>query len=89
LAVDVKGNTIRCGDISIPLPALPWPKPEIHVFLDASVIESFIGERQAITSRVYSLNPGETTLEIATTGVKSLEVSRWALNSISPDRLTT
>ncbi|HUN84368.1 MAG TPA: glycoside hydrolase family 32 protein [Terracidiphilus sp.] len=89
LTVDVKGDAIRCGEVNIPLPALPWPKPEVHIFLDASVIETFIGEQEAITSRVYSLNPGETELEIAIIGVKSLEVSRWPLEAISPDRLTT
>jgi len=89
LAVDVAGNAIRCGKIAFPLPSLPWPRPALRVFLDGSVIESFIGGREAITSRVYALKPGETQIEVIVTGEKPLEMSHWPLNPISSDRLTT
>jgi beta-fructofuranosidase len=89
LTVDVSGNAIRCGDISFPLPSLPWPRPTLRLLLDGSVIESFIGAREALTSRVYSLQPDETELEVTVTGNKSVALSQWSLDSISPDRLTT
>jgi beta-fructofuranosidase len=89
LAIDVAGNAIRCGKINIPLPSLPWPRPALRIFLDASVIESFIGGREAITSRVYALKPGESQIEVNVTGEKSIEMSHWPLNPISPNRLTT
>jgi beta-fructofuranosidase len=88
LTIDVAGNLIHCGAISFPLPSLPWPRPSLHLFLDGSVIESFIGGREAITSRVYSLKPGQTELEVSFNGEKTIELSHWALNPISPDRLT-
>jgi hypothetical protein len=59
------------------------------VFLDGSVIESFIGGREALTSRVYGIKPGETTLEVAMTGGDRVALSHWPLAAISPDRLTT
>jgi hypothetical protein len=59
------------------------------MFLDGSVIESFIGGREAITSRVYDLKVGDTQLEIAFTGKQSRMLSHWPLNTISTDRLTT
>ena len=89
LAVDVAGNAVRCGKVSLPLPSLPWPRPILRIFLDGSVIESFIGGREAITSRVYVLKPRETELEISLTGKRSIEISQWPLAPISPDRLTT
>ncbi|HLY41362.1 MAG TPA: glycoside hydrolase family 32 protein [Terracidiphilus sp.] len=88
ITLDGSGNTVRCGEISFPLPGLPWPRPALHMFLDGSVLECFIGGREAITSRVYSVVPSATEIEI-TTGSKSAEVSLWPLESISPDRLTT
>ncbi|HEY6491133.1 MAG: glycoside hydrolase family 32 protein [Terracidiphilus sp.] len=88
LVIDVHGNAIRCGDLSFPLPGLPWPHPSLRLFLDGSVIESFLGGREALTSRVYSIRPGDTTLEVTVTG-KSLALSHWPLTTISPDRLTT
>jgi beta-fructofuranosidase len=89
LTIDVRGNAVRCGEISFPLPSLPWPHPDLRLFLDGSVIESFIGEREALTSRVYSLKPGETEFEISVTGDRSVQLEHWPLAAISPDRLTT
>ncbi len=89
LMVDVAGNSVQCGDVSFPLPNLPWPRPVLRVFLDASVIESFIGGREAITSRVYSLRPGETELEVSVQGAKSIELSQWPMDAISSDRMAT
>jgi beta-fructofuranosidase len=89
LSVDVAANAVRCGEANFPLPSLPWPRPTLRLFLDGSVIEAFVGEREAITSRVYGLKPGETELEITLTGKKSIELQMWPLDAISSDRLTT
>ena len=89
LTVDVAGNAVRCGDISFPLPGLPWSRPGLRMFLDGSVIESFIGGREAITSRCYALKPGETEIEIAVTGKAKMQLELWPLKAISADRLTT
>jgi hypothetical protein len=89
LLIDVAGNSIRCGGISFQLPSLPWPRSRLRVFLDGSIIESFIGGREAITSRVYALKPGETELEVTVSGAKNVDLSHWPINAISPDRLTT
>jgi hypothetical protein len=59
------------------------------MFLDGSIIESFIGGREALTSRVYGLKPGETEIEVSLSGPKNVELSLWPLDAISPDRLTT
>lgn len=89
LAIDPAANEIRCNSSSFPLPSLPWPRPDLRLFMDASVIESFIGGREAITSRVYAIKPEETKLEITINGAKSIDLSHWPLNPISADRLTT
>lgn len=89
LTVDVPSETVRCGDISFPFPGLPWPRPELRMFLDGSIIECFIGGREALTSRVYGLKPGETELEIAVAGDRAIEVDHWPLSAISTDRLTS
>lgn len=89
LVIDVAGNAVRCGDIGFPLPGLPWPRPTLRLFLDGSVVEAFIGGREALTSRVYGLKAGETDIEVSLTGKESAIISRWPLDAISPDRLTT
>jgi beta-fructofuranosidase len=89
LTIDVAGNAIQCGDVSFPLPSLPWPRPGLRMFLDGSMIESFIGGREALTSRVYTLKPGETELEVASEGAGHFELEVWPLKTISPDRMTT
>jgi beta-fructofuranosidase len=88
LAVDVAANAIRCGKASFPLPGQPWPRPVLRLYLDGSVIESFVGGREALTSRAYGLKAGETELEVALEGGKGCEVSLWPLGAISGNRLT-
>ncbi len=89
LTIDVPAKEVRCGDIRFPLPGLPWPNPSLRLFLDGSVIESFIGGREALTSRVYTLKPNETELEITLSGNGHSALETWPLNPISLDRLTT
>jgi beta-fructofuranosidase len=89
LLIDVAGNSIRCGGINFQLPSLPWPRPRLRLFLDGSIIESFVGGREAITSRVYALKPGETELEVTVSGAKNVDLSHWPIHAISSDRLTT
>jgi hypothetical protein len=89
LTVDVAGNAVRCGDLSFPLPSLPWPRPSLQVFVDGSVIETFIADRETLTSRVYAMRPGETELEVSVEGNRGVLISQWPLEAISKDRLTT
>ncbi len=88
LTADVRGNAVRCGDISFPMPSPPWTKPMLRLLLDGSVIEAFICGREALTSRVYSLQPGQTDLEISVKGASSVTLSHWPLAAISANRLT-
>jgi beta-fructofuranosidase len=89
LTVDVAGNAIRSGETTFPLPSLPWPRPGLRMFLDGSVIESFVGGREALTSRVYTVKPGETELEVSVSGKEQVALELWPLHAISPDRLTS
>jgi beta-fructofuranosidase len=89
LDIDTAGSLIRSPDQNFPILSLPWPNPSLRVFLDGSVIEAFIGGREALTSRVYTIRPGETTLEVAMTGGNEAALSHWPIAAISPDRLTT
>ena len=89
LSVDVAGSAVHCGGASFPLPALPWPRPGLRLFIDGSLIEAFIGGREALTSRVYGLKPGDAEMEVSLTGKGRVEIEMWSLDAISPDRLTT
>src|SRR5581483_7125947 len=70
LTIDVAANTIRSGDVTFPLPGLPWPNPSLRLFVDGSVVECFIGGREALTSRVYGLKSGASELIITAEGSK-------------------
>ena len=89
LAIDTSAKEVRCGEAKFPLPGLPWPHPTLRMFLDGSVIESFIGGREALTSRVYALRPNATELEISTTASKPIHAEMWGMKAISADRMTT
>jgi beta-fructofuranosidase len=89
LTIDGPRNIVQCGEIQFPLPDLPSALPALRLFLDASIVECFIGGREALTSRVYSLKPGESELVLALDGDRPAELTHWPLDAISPDRLTT
>lgn len=89
LILDIGKDSVQCGALQFPLPNLPWPRPSLHLFLDGSVIESFIGDREALTSRVYGLKPGASELVVSVEGTKKIELAHWPLDAISPDRMTT
>jgi beta-fructofuranosidase len=88
LTLDVPAKMVRCGDTTFPFPGLPWPRPDLRMFLDSSVIESFVGGREALTSRVYGMNPRETELEVSVKGKDHVSLQTWPLQAISADKMT-
>jgi beta-fructofuranosidase len=89
LVVDVPGSLVTCGDTSFALPRAPWADDSLRIFLDGSVIESYIVGREALTSRVYNVAPDSTELVIEVLKGQSVDFKSWELEAISPDRLTT
>ena len=89
LVVDVPGHLVTCGETSFALPATRWADDSLRIFIDGSVIESFIVGREVLTSRVYNVAPGKTELEIELIKGRSVDVKQWPLEAISRDRLTT
>ncbi len=89
LVIDVPASLVRCGDVTFALPPQLKPDDALRIFIDGSVIESFIAGREALTSRVYSVRPGESELEIALLKGESVALKQWPLETISTDRLTT
>ncbi len=89
LALDLAGRTARCDGKTFAMAALNPAKPALRMFLDGSVIESFAGRTQAITSRCYGLKPGRTELEVAAAGAGGSEFTRWPLAPISANRMTS
>lgn len=87
LTVDIPANQVRSGEAQFPLPSHPWPHPSLRLLLDGSVIEAFIGSREALTSRVYTLNPDNTELEVTYSGKGHAQLEAWPLKAISADRL--
>jgi beta-fructofuranosidase len=89
LDVDVPANLVTCANITFALPPQLKPDDAIRIFIDGSVIESFVAGREALTSRVYDLAPGSTELQIELVKGQNLKLTQWPLQAISPDRLTT
>jgi beta-fructofuranosidase len=89
LLVDTSASLVTCADITFALPPQLKPDDVIRIFLDCSIIESFVAGREALTSRVYDVSPGSTELLIELLKGQSLKLRQWPLTAISPDRLTT
>ena len=80
-------KTARCGETEFGFAR--GAGPLLRMFLDASVVECFVGGTEALTSRVYAVKPGETELEVETGSADGVRVQLWTLAAISKDRLTS
>jgi beta-fructofuranosidase len=89
LVVDTPSNLVTCAGITFAMPPQLKLDDAIRIFIDGSVIESFIAGREALTSRVYDIAPNSTELQIELVKGRSVKLSQWPLQAISPDRLTT
>lgn len=89
LLVDTSAHLVTCGSVKFALPPQLKPDDALRFFMDASVIETFIVGRECFTSRVYTLEPGKTELQIELITGTDLNLKQWPLAAISPDRLTT
>ena len=89
LVVDVPARLVSCGEVTFALPPQLELDDALRIFIDGSVIESFIAGREALTCRVYNVRPGQSEFEIALLKGESVAVKQWPLEAISTDRLTT
>src|SRR5262249_15436799 len=69
--------------------SLPLGEMRFSMFLDGSVIEAFVNDRLAHTSRVYDLDAQHSTLTILDPGRAVAEATLWQVKPISSNRLTT
>jgi beta-fructofuranosidase len=86
LRLDPAQGQVQCGaqSFAVDTPARALP---VRVFVDGSVIETFFATSDALTSRVYTLAPGATEIEVEMRD-DAAEPAVWALEPISADRLT-
>jgi beta-fructofuranosidase len=80
--------TLTVNGTVFEIPATTGNAHEFHLFLDASVAELIVDQRQALTTRIY--RPPNGPLRLKSTDASQLEsFQAWQLRPISPDRLTT
>jgi beta-fructofuranosidase len=89
LLIDSSAHLVTCGAIKFALSPQLKTDDALRIFMDGSLIESFIAGREALTSRVYILELGKTELQIELVMGTSLTLKQWPLATISPDRMTT
>jgi beta-fructofuranosidase len=70
-------------------PALQSGEMRLSMFLDGSVVEVFVNNRIAHTSRVYGLDPQHAVLTISDPASAISDATFWKVQPISPNRLTT
>jgi beta-fructofuranosidase len=77
---------LNLGETTVPLSPGPDGVSLLHLWMDGSIIEAFVDNKEAMTARCYKSSPG--AIDVVCTGAKeSLVVS--GLKPISPDRLTS
>jgi beta-fructofuranosidase len=82
---------VATGDKLLPLSPDVNGDSTLHLWIDGSVMETFIDKRQAITTRYYGAPDEVGEIQIVWSGpaasLKSMTIS--GIKSVSSDRLTT
>ena len=68
---------------------LPQGEIRLSLYLDGSVVEAFLNDRLAHTSRVYDIDPAHATVTILDRESAIASAKLWQMQPISPNRLTT
>ena len=79
---------LTINDRRVPLATARADKMKLNVFMDGSVIEVFVANRQAHTLRVYALDSASPNTPVRVSGTLN-DVRLWPMAPISNDRLTT
>jgi beta-fructofuranosidase len=81
-------HSVTIGGNAVPLSPDRDGLASVHLFIDGSVIETFVNSKEAMTARCYT--PSAADIQVVWTGapdlLSSLEV--WSITPISKDRLT-
>jgi hypothetical protein len=81
-------SSATIGGKTVPLSPDRDGLSSVRLFIDGSIIETFVDNKEAVTARCYTPAPG--TIQVVRTGtagtLSSLEVS--SITPISKDRLT-
>ena len=84
------GKELQIGDIALNCPVTGTAPHRMRVFLDGSVVECFLDEVFAWTSRTYRAPKANLHIQLPAVDLAAVESLRvWPLRPISPDRLTT
>jgi beta-fructofuranosidase len=81
-------RTLRINSLTCPLPQRNGSAEHLHLFLDGSIMETFMNELTSVTARVYQIPSGPLRLKLE--GVAKLEsITAWQMKPISQNRLTS
>jgi len=85
------GPMAAIGDRLLPLKPIADHVSTVRIWLDGSVIETFLDKRQAMTTRCYEPADNDGEVQIIWTGSAGqlLDFALFQLRPISSDRLTT
>jgi len=84
------GQELQVGTQFASLPATDLREHQIHLYLDASVVECIANEVVAVTARVYQAPKGKLRPVVPAAQLEALNsLVIWPLRAISADRLTT
>ncbi len=84
------GQELQVGTQFASLPAADVPEHEIHLYLDASVVECIANGLAALTARVYKAPNGKLRPVVPAAKLQTLNsLIVWSLRAISADRLTS
>jgi beta-fructofuranosidase len=84
------GAELQIAEKTMAVPPTANGRHKFHLYLDASVAESLVDHRAALTTRMYSVPGGSVRFRISDQDLQSFSALKiWEVKPISKDRLTS
>lgn len=87
IAYDPGKHAFMAGDKEIVLE--PNDAPQLHAYVDGSVIEVIVSQREGYTKRFYYMQRTAPDITVRIIGGTGMTASAWKIDPISNNRLTT
>jgi beta-fructofuranosidase len=84
------GKELKVNDSAAEIVQAREPEVEVHLFIDASVVEVFVNNKVCLTVRNYQANHNPLHLDVTDSDISKISALQvWQMKPISPNRLTT
>jgi len=83
-SLSITSNGVNVWSASLPQKVNAGETLTLHVFLDGSIVDIFVNNRWAFSTRIFSTDASQTETEVFATSTTAVKVNAWKLDASHP-----